>query len=165
MRRLLAHRDARIYLAGQSLSTLGDSALWLAMGIWVKLLTGSSSAAGLVFFAFIAGTCLGPLTGVLTDRVRRRPLLITANLATGALVCLLLLVGGRSGVWLIYAVMFGYGVAYSLLSSAQTALLPAMVPADLLGTANSALQTASQGSGSSPRCSAPACWPGSARPR
>ena len=102
MRRLLAHRDARIYLAGQSLSTLGDSALWLAMGIWVKLLTGSSSAAGLVFFAFIAGTCLGPLTGVLTDRVRRRPLLITANLATGALVCLLLLVGGRSGVWLIY---------------------------------------------------------------
>ena len=103
MRRLLAHRDARIYLAGQSLSTLGDSALWLAMGIWVKLLTGSSSAAGLVFFAFICGTCLGPLTGVLTDRVRRRPLLITANLATGALVCLLLLVGGRSGVWLIYA--------------------------------------------------------------
>lgn len=145
MRRLLAHRDARIYLAGQSLSTLGDSALWLAMGIWVKLLTGSSSAAGLVFFAFIAGTCLGPLTGVLTDRVRRRPLLITANLATGALVCLLLLVGGRSGVWLIYAVMVGYGVAYSLLSSAQSALLPAMVPADLLGAANSALQTLAQG--------------------
>ena len=145
MRRLLAHRDARIYLAGQSLSTLGDSALWLAMGIWVKLLTGSSSAAGLVFFAFICGACLGPLTGVITDRVRRRPLLITANLGTGALVCLLLLVGGRSGVWLIYLVMFGYGVSYSLLSSAQSALLPAMVPADLLGAANSALQTLAQG--------------------
>ncbi|MFI5066202.1 MAG: MFS transporter [Streptosporangiales bacterium] len=145
MRRLLAHRDARIYLAGQFLSTLGDSALWLAMGIWVKLLTGSSSAAGLVFFAFICGTCLGPLTGVITDRVRRRPLLITANLATGALVCLLLLVGGRSGVWLVYVVMFGYGVSYSLLSSAQTALLPALVPADLLGAANSALQTVGQG--------------------
>ena len=145
MRRLLAHRDARIYLAGQSLSTLGDSALWLAMGIWVKLLTGSSSAAGLVFFAFICGACLGPLTGVITDRVRRRPLLITANLGTGALVCLLLLVGGRSGVWLVYLVMFGYGVSYSLLSSAQTALLPAMVPADLLGAANSALETVGQG--------------------
>ena len=44
MRTLLAHRDARFYLAGQVLSTVGDNALWLAMGIWVKILTGSSSA-------------------------------------------------------------------------------------------------------------------------
>jgi hypothetical protein len=45
VRTLLAHRDARFYLAGQVLSTSGDNALWLAMGIWVKILTGSSSAA------------------------------------------------------------------------------------------------------------------------
>jgi hypothetical protein len=62
VRRLLAHGDARIYLAGQILSVLGDNALWLAMGIWVKQRTGSNSAAGLVFFAFICGTCLAPLT-------------------------------------------------------------------------------------------------------
>ena len=48
MRALLAHRDARLFLAGQSLSLLGDTALWLALGLWVKELTGSSSAAGLV---------------------------------------------------------------------------------------------------------------------
>ncbi len=36
MRRLLGYRDARVYLAGQILSVLGDNALWLAMGIWVK---------------------------------------------------------------------------------------------------------------------------------
>ena len=94
VRRLLAHRDARIYLAGQILSVLGDNALWLAMGIWVKQRTGSNSAAGLVFFAFICGTCLAPLTGLLVDRVRRRPLLITANLASGALVSVLLAAGG-----------------------------------------------------------------------
>ena len=41
--------------------------------------------------------------------------------------------------------MAGYGVSCSLLSSAQSALLPAMVPADLLGAANSALQTLAQG--------------------
>jgi MFS family permease len=143
VRALLRHRDARLYLAGQTLSSLGDSALWLAMGIWVKLLTGSSSAAGLVFGAFIAGTCLAPVTGMLTDRVRRRPLLITANLATGALVGLLL-AAGRSSVWLIYLVMAGYGISYGLLTSAQTALLPALVPAGLLGPANAALETARQ---------------------
>jgi hypothetical protein len=58
VRALLAHRDARFYLAGQALSTVGDNALWLAMGIWVKILTGSSSAAGLVFFAFTCGILL-----------------------------------------------------------------------------------------------------------
>jgi MFS family permease len=145
MRRLLSHRDARTYLAGQSLSVIGDSALWLAMGIWVKILTGSNSAAGLTFFAFTCGCLAGPLTGLIVDRLRRRPLMIAANLGTAALVCALLLVHGRGQVWLIYAVMFGYGAANSLITSAQTALIPLLVPADLLGDANSALQMASQG--------------------
>jgi MFS family permease len=145
MRRLLSHRDARTYLAGQSLSVIGDSALWLAMGIWVKILTGSNSAAGLTFFAFTCGCLTGPVTGLIVDRVRRRPLLIAANLGTGALVCALLLVHSRGQVWLIYAVMFGYGAANSLITSAQTALIPQLVPGDLLGAANSALQMASQG--------------------
>jgi hypothetical protein len=50
-------------------------------------------------------------------------------------VCALLLVHGRGQVWLIYAVMFGYGAANSLITSAQTALLPLLVPGDLLGEA------------------------------
>ncbi len=73
------------------------------------------------------------------------PLLIVTNLATAALVLLLLLVGDRHQVWLIYVVMFGYGVSGSVLGPAQTALVQAIVPADLLGEANGALQTARQG--------------------
>jgi MFS family permease len=145
VRALLAHRDARFYLAGQALSTVGDNALWLAMGIWVKILTGSSSAAGLVFFAFTCGILLAPVTGLVADRLRRRPLLIGANLAAAAGVCGLLLVQGRGQVWLIYPVMFGYGALSSLIYSAQTALLAVMLPADLLGEANSLLQMAAMG--------------------
>jgi MFS family permease len=145
MRRLFAHRDARTYLAGQSLSVIGDSALWLAMGIWVKILTGSNSAAGLTFLAFTCGVMLAPVSGMIVDRVRRRPLLIAANLVTAAGVCALLLVHGRGQVWLIYLVMFGYGASNSLITSAQTALLTQLVPGDLLGEANSVLQMASQG--------------------
>ena len=145
MRQLLAHRNARLYLSGQVMSLLGDGALWLAMGIWIKVLTGSSSAAGLSFFALALGSLCGPLGGLLADKVRRRPLLIVTNLATAGLVLLLLLVRDRDQVWLIYAVMFGYGVSGSVLGPAQTALLQAIVPARLLGDANSALQTAQQG--------------------
>jgi len=83
MRRLLSHRDARVYIAGQGLSVIGDSALWLAMGIWVKILTGSNSAAGLTFFAFICGCLVAPVSGVIVDRVRRRPLLPAPGYAWG----------------------------------------------------------------------------------
>ena len=53
-RRLLRLRDARLYLVGQSFSLLGDTALWLALGLWAKDLTGSSSAAAMVLFCIAA---------------------------------------------------------------------------------------------------------------
>jgi MFS family permease len=145
VRALLANRDARWYLGGQTLSIVGDNALWLAMAIWVKILTGSNSAAGLVFFAFSGGILLAPVTGLIADRVRRRPLLIAANLAAAALVCALLAARGHGQVWLIYPVMFGYGALNSLITSAQTALLAVILPSDLLGEANSVLQMAAMG--------------------
>jgi MFS family permease len=60
-------------------------------------------------------------------------------------VCALLLVSGRSQLWLIYLVLFGYGAAGGLIGSAQTALLAVMLPEDLLGEANSLLQVADVG--------------------
>ena len=60
---LLRHRDARLLLAGQSLSLLGDRAMFLALGVWVKSLTGSSAAAGLVFFAYGLPGLTAPAAG------------------------------------------------------------------------------------------------------
>lgn len=145
MRRLFADRDTRIYLAGQSLSLFGDSALWLAVAIYAKIITGSNSAAGLTFLAYICGALLAPISGVIADRVRRRKLLIVANLIGGAEVCALLAVSGRGQLWLIYLVMFGYGAIGSVITAAQTALLAVMLPEDLLGDANSLLQVAEVG--------------------
>jgi MFS family permease len=144
MRALLAHRDIRIYLAGQLCSLFGDSTLWLAMGIWVKTLTGSNAQAGLVFFFFTAPSLLAPGAGLLADRVRRRPLLIATNAATALAVLALLAVSGRGQVWVIDAVMFAYGLSNILLGPAQSALLTVMVPADLLPDANGALRTAQE---------------------
>ncbi|MFE0652994.1 MFS transporter [Streptomyces sp. NPDC059534] len=145
MLRLFASRDSRAYLIGQVFSLFGDSALWLGMGVWVKILTGSSSSAGLVMFAFVAGQLLAPLSGMLVDRVRRRPLMIVTNVVTGLLVLSLLAVHDEDDIWIIYAVMFLYGAAAGLLETAQTALLPALLPAHLLAEANGFLQVARQG--------------------
>jgi MFS family permease len=144
VRRLLAHRDVRVYLAGQVFSLFGDSSLWLAMGIWVKTLTGSNAQAGLVFFFFTAPSLLAPASGLLTDRVRRRPLLIATNAVTALAVLALLTVSGRGQVWVVDAVMFCYGLSYGILGPAQSALLTVMVPADLLPDANGALRTAQE---------------------
>lgn len=141
MRRLLRHRDARVYIVGQVFSLFGDSCLWLAMGIWVKTLTGSNAAAGLTFFFFTAPTLLAPVSGLLADRFRRRPLLVVTNLATGSAVLLLFFVRSAGQLWVVYVVMALYGLSYSVLGSAQSALLTVMVPADLLPDANGALRT------------------------
>lgn len=65
-------RNGRLYLAGLAVSVIGDNAMSLAAGIWVKSLTGSSSAAGLVSVCVCAPSLAGPPAGVVADRVRRR---------------------------------------------------------------------------------------------
>ncbi len=142
MRALLRHRNARVYLVGQVFSMFGDSALWLAMSIWVKTLTHSNALAGLTFFFFTAPSLLAPASGLVVDRVRRRPLLMATNVVAGGSVLLLLLVHGAGQVWLIYLVMALYGLCYSMLGSAQSALLTVMLPDHLLADANGALRTA-----------------------
>ncbi|WP_433314179.1 MFS transporter [Micromonospora chersina] len=141
-RRLLADRRARRYLAGQTLSLVGDSSLWLACGIWVKDLTGSDGAAGLTFLFFTAPALLAPLAGLLADRLPRRRLLVVANLAGAAILLPLLAVRGPDQVPLIYAVMFLYGCLNLVIAPAQSALLVCILPGELLADANALLRTA-----------------------
>lgn len=140
-RQVFGVRDARIYIIGQFFSSFGDAALWLAMGVWVKTLTGSNAAAGLVIFFYTAPTLLAPFAGDLADRLRRRPLLIATNMFAGLAVLLLLLVSGPGQVWLIDLVMALYGASYVVLAATQSALLTVMLPASLLADANAMLRT------------------------
>lgn len=145
MRKLMRLRNARIYLIGDVVSTLGDSALWLAMAIWMKELTGSSAWAGLVMFCYAIGNLFSPVGGAIADRFRRRPMLVCSNLLGAAVVLLILAVHDRSQIWIVYLVIFSYGVIASAIGPAQTALLPALVPEDLLAEANGAQQTLNEG--------------------
>jgi MFS family permease len=136
---------ARRYLWGQSVSILGDSSLWLALGIWVRELTGSNAQAGLTFFFLAAPSTLAPIWGTIADRFPRRRILLLGNLATGALTLALLGVHGPHQVWLIWMVMAGYGVSTSLLSAAQSGLLHTLLPDDRLGDAQAWLSTVREG--------------------
>ena len=141
MRRLLGDSRARRYLSAQILSLIGDSAMWLACGIWVKDLTGSNGAAGLTFLFFTVPALLAPLAGLLADRLPRKRLLVTANLTGAAILLPLLAVHDTGQVPVIYTVMFLYGCLHLVIEPAQSALLVSLLPTDLLAEANALLRT------------------------
>lgn len=135
----------RRLLVGWTLTNIGDSALFLTLAIWAKDLTGSNSAAGLVFLALAAPMLIGPVLGHLVDRVRRRPMLITVNVMAAGAVLVLLLVDDPGDVWILFAVAAGYGLVGILTGAAQSGLLKDLLPDEQLDTANAALTTIDQG--------------------
>ena len=145
MRALLARRDIRQLFAGQTVSMFGDWMMFFALAIWAKQLTGSNSAAGLVFFVLALASLAAPLGGLLVDRVVKRPLMIGTQLTLAGVMCLLLLVHDRGDVWLLYLVTGLYGLFGDVFAAARAAMLKAMLPDELLAEANGAYQSIREG--------------------
>ncbi len=145
MRQLLARKDVRLLLTGQTLSMFGDWMMFFALAIWAKVLTGSSSAAGLVFFVLALAGLIAPLGGLVVDRVRKRPLMIGTHVALAAVMCLLLFVHNRSDVWILYAVAALYGLGGDIFAAARSSMLKAMLPDEQLADANGAYQSIREG--------------------
>jgi MFS family permease len=145
MRNLLRIRDARIFLAGWTVSQFGDWALIIVLAVWAKSLTDSNASAGLVFFALAAPSIFSPLAGLVVDRVRRRPLLIAVYSVEAFVVLLLLFVHDRGDVWLLYAMAVFIGCFGTLAASARSALMTTTIPRELLGEGNAIFQSVREG--------------------
>ncbi|MEU2966345.1 MFS transporter [Streptomyces ardesiacus] len=143
--RVLRDRNAGLYLTGVVVSGFGSSALGLAAGVWVKDLTGSDGLAALCLLALWAPTPAGPALGTVADRVRRKPLLIAANLVPAGLLLTLFAVDSPGTLWLLFAVLFAYGVAGVVQDAAESALVAAAVDPGLLGDFNGLRMTANEG--------------------
>jgi len=145
MRQLLARKDVRLLLTGQTLSMFGDWMMFIALAIWAKVLTGSASAAGLVFFVLALAGLVAPLGGLVVDRVRKRPLMIGTHVALAAVMCLLLFVHDRADVWILYVVAALYGLGGDVFAAARSSMLKAMLPDEQLADANGAYQSIREG--------------------
>ncbi len=122
----VAPANARWYFAGLAASLLGNSAMSLVAGVWVKALTGSSSQAGLVSACIYAGTMGAPLAGLIADRLPRRRLLLWLNLLSAATMLPLLLVSSQAEVWILFVVMAAYGIEATLIDPVEDALFAQM---------------------------------------
>lgn len=142
---VLTNRRFRRLLIGNSLSSFGDSALYLSLAIWAKDLTGSNAAAGAIFLAQGIPMLAAPLAGHLVDRFPRKRMLLITNSITAAAVLALVLVRSADQIWILYAVAAFYGAAFLVINSASSGLLKDLLDDDQLPAANASLATISQG--------------------
>jgi MFS family permease len=102
----------RLYFAGQAISLSGTWMQSVAQGWLVLDLTGSGTAIGLVLaLQTLPVLLLGPLGGVLADRVDKRRLLLATQALAGVLAAVLglLVLFGAVRLWMVCVLAAGLG--------------------------------------------------------
>ncbi|MEU5696774.1 MFS transporter [Actinosynnema sp. NPDC020468] len=136
-------RDYRLLFGAFLVSTAGDWLYKLALPLLVLQLTGSAVQTAVVYsLEYVPYLLFAPIGGVLSDRYDRRLLLIRADLAAAGVIGLLAVLAwfGEYHLWLIYPAAFVLSSITPLYQATFQGLLPATVPADRLGWANSRMQ-------------------------
>jgi hypothetical protein len=135
----LAGRNFRRFYVGYATSMLGTSMSAVAIAFAVLASGGTATSLGLVFAANIVPMVAFMLGGgVLADRLGRRPVMLTADVARcaaqGALAATLFV--GRPHIWLFVVAAFVVGTGNAFFQPALSGLPVQLVPRDQLGNAN-----------------------------
>jgi DHA3 family macrolide efflux protein-like MFS transporter len=126
-------------VAGQTISLIGSSAVQFSLIWWLASKTASPimmSLAGL--FAFLPQLLLGPFSGVWIDRLKRKTVIICADMFIGlvAAVFALSFLLWSPPYWLVCVVLGFRAVANVFHTPAIQAVVPMLVPSDDLMKAN-----------------------------
>ena len=137
MLRSLAHRNFRLFFIGQGLSLIGTWMQTTAMAWLVNRLTappGSDEGSPfwltmIVFANQIPGLLLGPFSGVVADRFRRRPILYLTQtlMMLQAFVLAWLAYSGQIQIWHLLALGAFLGVVSTFDVTTRQAFLMQMV--------------------------------------
>lgn len=133
----LRRRNFALLWFGGLISLAGDWMLSIALAAHVYTLTGSALASGLMGVARVAPRlALGSFAGVFVDRWDLRRTLVVSNLLLAASLLPLLLARSAEWLWLIFLVAFVQSCLSLLVAPAENALLPQLVGAEQLVSAN-----------------------------
>ncbi len=141
--RPLKIRDFALLWTGLAVSLTGDGIYLIAMAVQVIRMTNDPRALGLVGFAWTLPTVVLLLySGVLSDRVPRRHLMIAADVVRAIAIATMgvLAVTGVVRLWHLVALAVVYGAGDALFGPSMSAIVPDLVPPDLLLEANSLAQ-------------------------
>ena len=131
----LRHRDFRLLWIGQTFSRLGDSAYAVALPLQVLAIGGSPLQLGIVFsLSSVSRIALLLVGGSMVDRLPRRLVLIATDLSQGAIVAVVAILGftGQLQVEHLYVTAVLFGASSAFFTPAIGAIIPELVPADIL---------------------------------
>ena len=144
---LWQHADFLKLWAGQTVSELGSVVTRTAVPLVALLLLGAGpyEMALLVVAASLGVLLVGFVAGAWVDRVRRRPLLIWADIVRAGLLASIPLahVLGALRIEQLYLVMFAQACLGALFSAAYPAYVPTLIGTDRVVEGNSKLATSS----------------------
>src|SRR5467141_4915943 len=101
LRLLRGNRNFRRLWLAQIVSEIGDWFYTLSIYTLLLQLTGHASSVALALvLQVLPQTFVGPMAGVVNDRLRRKHVMIAADLVRFAVVLAMLLVRSHSMVWL-----------------------------------------------------------------
>jgi len=126
-RLLRDNRDFRLLWLAQIVSELGDWFYAVAIYSLLLELTGQARSVGLaVVLQLLPQVFMAPMAGVINDRLRRRSVMIFADLASIFIVLSMLLVTSVSMVWLIWVLLFCETIMWALFEPGRTAIIPSI---------------------------------------
>ena len=134
---LAGNRNYRLLWIGQIVSQLGDWFNSVAIYALLLELTGNATSVALMIIVqFLPMAVIGPVAGVVVDRVNRRRLMIGTDILRGILILVLLIVRRADQVWIVYLVMGATVSLTAFFEPARTAVIPNVTSRAQLLTAN-----------------------------
>jgi MFS family permease len=138
-------RPFRMVWASVVVSSTGDGMFITAFPLLAATLTGDPLLiAGVTMSQRLPWLVFSMLTGAVADRMDRRRLMITADVARFVVVGALglAIATGTANIWMLYACAFLLGTGETLHVNAAQGILPALVPSTDLMEANARFSTA-----------------------
>jgi putative nucleotidyltransferase with HDIG domain len=138
---VLKMRSFRLLWAGQAVSYFGDMMNTTGLAIMLLLLTGSASLVALGLIARALPTILfGLVAGPIVDRFNRQRLMVGSDLIRALLT---VTIPFLAVAWLpgVFIVVFLIATAGALFNPAKQAIVPNLVPGNLLVRANSLISS------------------------
>lgn len=138
--RAFTHRPFALLWTGQTTSRLGDNLHRIALAWWVLEKTGSATAMGTVLvLSQIPLLIFILIGGIVVDRFPRIRIMFLSDLLSGTVVSFIAVFAWLDvlEIWHIYVASLVFGFVEAFFFPAYQAIIPQIVPTDMLTSANS----------------------------
>jgi MFS family permease len=124
-RLLRGNRNFRRLWLAQIVSEIGDWFYTLSIYTLLLQLTGHAGSVALALvLQVLPQTFVGPTAGVVNDRLRRKHVMIAADIIRFVVVLAMLLVRSRSMVWLVYPLLLAETTMTAFFEPARSSVIP-----------------------------------------